>query len=133
MFKSIVTGLAAAHFAVVAWHGAAHEALAIGLPFVKDLFVYAVIVIAPLLAAALAWTRHARLAAWIFTAAMLGSLLFGAYHHYVLVSPDNVHHLPPGSAGDHAAFTRSALALALVELAALLYGVFSLARLGARA
>jgi hypothetical protein len=27
---------------------------------------------------------------------MLGSLLFGVYHHYVAVSPDHVAHLPPG-------------------------------------
>lgn len=123
-----VTGLAAAHFAVTAWHGAAHGALAIGLPPSKNAFVYTVIVAAPLVAAALVWTRHDRVGLRLFSAALLGALLFGVYHHYVLVSPDNVHHLPAGSAEDHAAFTRSAAALALVELAALLYGVH---RLGA--
>ena len=29
---------------------------------------------------------------------MAGSLLFGAYYHYVFVSPDHVSHLPPGDA-----------------------------------
>jgi hypothetical protein len=60
---------------------------------------------------------------------MLGALLFGAYHHYVLVSPDNIHHLPEGSGHDHSAFALSAAAMALSELAAATYGAFSLGAL----
>ncbi len=126
MVKSIVTGLVVVHLAVTLWHGDAHTALEIGLPFLENVFVYAVILAGPVLAAALIWTRHETPALWLFTAAMLGALLFGAYHHYVLVSPDNIHHLPPGTAHEHGSFVSSSAALALVELAAVLYGAFGL-------
>jgi hypothetical protein len=57
---------------------------------------------------------------------MLGALLFGVYHHYVLVSPDNIGHLPSGDPGSHAQFIASAVAIALLELASALYGAFCL-------
>lgn len=126
MVKSVVTGLVIAHLAVTLWHGGAHTALEIGLPFLKNLFVYVVILAGPVLAAALVWTRYETSALWLFTAAMLGALLFGATHHYVLVSPDNIHHLPPGTAREHGSFISSSAALALVELVAVLYGAFCL-------
>ncbi len=126
MVKSVVTGLVIAHLAVTLWHGGAHTALEIGLPFLKNLFVYVVVLAGPVLAVALIWTRHETPALWLFTAAMLGALLFGAYHHYVLVSPDNIHHLPPGTAREYGSFVSSSAALALVELAAVLYGAFCL-------
>ena len=126
MVKSVVTGLVVVHLAATLWHGDAHRALEIGLPFIKNVFVIVVIVAGPVLAAALIWTRYEIPALWLFTAAMLGALLFGAYHHYVLVSPDNIHHLPPGTAHEHASFISSSAAIALVELAAVLYGAFCL-------
>lgn len=126
MVKSVVTGLVVVHLAVTLWHGDAHTALEIGLPFLENVFVYAVILAGPVLAAALVWTRYETSALWLFTAAMLGALLFGATHHYVLVSPDNIHHLPPGTAHEHGSFISSSAAIALVELVAVLYGAFCL-------
>ena len=60
---------------------------------------------------------------------MLGAMLFGAYHHYILVSPDNIGHLPDASLDAHATFIASAAALALLELASALYGAFYLGSL----
>ena len=57
---------------------------------------------------------------------MLGALLFGAYHHYILISPDNIGHLPHGSADAQSTFIASAATLALLELASALYGRFCL-------
>ncbi len=57
---------------------------------------------------------------------VLGALLFGAYHHYVLISPDNIGHLPSGSPESHAAFIASAAVLTLLELASALSGAFCL-------
>jgi hypothetical protein len=129
MLKPTVTAIVVAHLVATLWHADAHFTLEIGLPLLKDLFVYVVILAAPVLAAILIWTRRTEPALWIFALSMLGALLFGAYHHYVLVSPDNIHHLPDGAPHEHASFINSAAAIALLELAGLLYGTW---QLGAR-
>lgn len=126
--KLAVSALAAGHLLVTLWHSGAHGELGIGLPPWKLAYAYAVIVIAPPLAAALVWTRWSGTGLWIFTLAMVGSLLFATYHHYVLVSPDNVAHLPEGSAEARARFTDSAALSALLELGSALYGSFALGR-----
>ena len=126
MTKITITILVAIHLAVTLWHGNAHTELAIGLPPEKNAFVIVVILIAPLVAAALVWTRRVLVGLWMFFLSMLGALLFGAYHHYILVSPDNIGHLPPGSAHHNSTFIASAAALALLELASALYGAFCL-------
>ena len=59
-----------------------------------------------------------------------GAFLFGAYHHYVMVSPDNIHHLPTASAEAGYQFTISAGVIALIELASALYGAFCLGSRG---
>lgn len=129
MAKIATAVLVAIHLAVALWHGNAHTALAIGLPPEKNAFVFIVILIAPIVAASLMWTPYIVVGAWIFFLSMLGALLFGVYHHYVLVSPDNIGHLPHGSAAAQSTFIASAGALALLELASALYGAFSLGRL----
>ena len=126
MSKMLITGLVTIHLVATLWHGSAHTQLAIMLPSEKNAFVYIVILIAPLVAAALVWTRYVSLALWVLFLSMLGSLLFGAYHHYVLVSPDNIGHLPAGPQESHAQFVASAATIALLELASALYGAFCL-------
>ena len=129
MTKIAIAVLVALHLAVALWHGNAHRALAIALPSEKNAFVFIVILIAPLVAASLMWTRYVLVGVWMFFLSMLGALLFGAYHHYVMVSPDNIGHLPHGSADAHSTFIASAAALALLELASALYGAFYLGSL----
>ena len=126
--KPVIAALAAMHLAVTLWHSGAHSELAIGLPPLKLFYAYAVIVIAPPVGAALLYTRFARPGLWLFTAAMLGSLLFATYHHYILVSPDNIAHLPEGTDAAHARFIESAGLSALLELGSALYGAFALGR-----
>jgi hypothetical protein len=93
MANIVITVLVAIHLAVNLWHGNAHTELGIALPPGKNVFVIVVILIAPLIAAALLWTRYVLVGLWMFFLSMLGALLFGAYHHYILVSPDNIGHL----------------------------------------
>ena len=126
MTRIPIAVLVAVHLAVAIWHGNAHAALVIALPPEKNAFVLIVIVIAPILAASLIWTRHAFLGVWLFFLSMLGALLFGAYHHFVMISPDNIGHLPHGSADAQSTFVTTAAALALLELASALYGAFRL-------
>ena len=126
MTKIVITGLVGVHLVVAIWHGGAHTELAIALPPLKSFFVYAVVLLAPIAAAALAWTRYLSTGLWLFLLSMLGSYLFGVYHHYVLISPDNIGHLPPGSVASHSHFIVSAAVLALTELFAALWGAFAL-------
>jgi hypothetical protein len=123
MTKIVITGLVLVHLAASLWHGGAHTHLGIELSTEQTLFVYIVIIIAPVVAAILVWTRYESMGLWMFFLSMLGSFLFGAYHHYVLVSPDNISHLPPGTPESHSHFITSAGVIALVELASALYGI----------
>ncbi len=123
MTRVAVTLLVVIHFVASVWHDGAHKDLGIGLPPIKDAFIYTVIVAAPLLAGVLVWTRHVRIGLWLFTIAMLGSFVFGVYHHYILVSPDNVMHLPKGPLDSHEHFIDSATAIAVLEAAAVAFGI----------
>ena len=126
MTKIAITSLVVIHLAATLWHGDAHTKLAIGLSPAKTVFVYIVILTAPMVAAGLVWTRYVAVGLWVFVLSMLGALLFGAYHHYVMVSPDNIGHLPVGSPEFHSQFISSAGAIALLELASALYGAYCL-------
>jgi hypothetical protein len=126
MNKIVITGLVLIHLVASLWHGNAHAQLAIYLPPEKTLFVYVVILVAPIVAAALVWTRYISMGLFVFFLSMLGALLFGVYHHFVLVSPDNIGHLPGGSPESHSQFVTSACTIALLELASALYGAFCL-------
>ena len=126
MTKILIAGLVTIHLAASLWHGSAHTLLALVLPPDKNAFVYVVIIIAPIVAAGLVWTRYISMGLWVFFVSMLGALLFGAYHHYVLVSPDNIAHLPSGSPESHSQFIASAAVIALLELVSALVGASSL-------
>ncbi len=126
MTKIAIVVLVAIHLAVALWHGNAHTALAIPLSPEQNAFVFLVILIAPVVAAFLLWTHYVSAGVWMFFLSMLGALLFGVYYHYILVSPDNIGHLPHGSADAHSTFIASAAALGLLELASALYGAFCL-------
>jgi hypothetical protein len=126
MNRVLITAFVVVHLAASLWHGGAHTQLAIELPPAKTVFVFVVILIAPIVAALLVWTRYVSIGLWVFLISMLGALLFGAYHHYVLVSPDNIGHLPAGSTESHSQFITSAAVIALLELGSALYGAFCL-------
>lgn len=126
MRKLVISALVAVHLAASLWHGSAHTRLAINLPAAKTLFVFIVILIAPIVAALLVWTRYISIGLWVLFLSMLGSFLFGVYHHYLLVSPDNIRHLPAGSPEAHSQFITSAGIIALLELASALYAAYCL-------
>jgi amino acid permease len=126
--RAALSVLGAVHLVIAIWHGNAHADLGVGLSPAQNLFVYVVIVLAPVVAVCLLWTRYERQGLWLFLIAFVGAFLFGAYYHYVCVSPDNIHHLPPGSAEAHERFALTAAVLAVVELTAALCGAFALAR-----
>jgi hypothetical protein len=126
MTKIVITGLVIVHLAASLWHGNAHTHLGIELSTEQTLFVYIIVIIAPVVAAILVWTRYVSMALRVFCLSMLGSFLFGAYQHYVLVSPDNIHYLQAGTPACHSHFMISACLIALIELGSALYGAFCL-------
>jgi hypothetical protein len=103
-----------AHLVVSMVHGNAHQQLAVGLSSWQNIYVLTVIIIAPLVAMVLTWTRLARLGFLLLAASMAASLIFGIAYHYVVISPDHVSHLPPGDA--QGLFRTTALLLVLTEL-----------------
>ena len=126
MRKMVITGLVAVHLAATLWHGSLHSRLSINLSPSQTLFIIIVILMAPIVAAALVWTRYVSIGLWLFFLSMLAAFLFGAYHHYVMVSPDNINYLPGTSAEADRQFAISAGAIALLELGSTLYGAFCL-------
>jgi cytochrome bd-type quinol oxidase subunit 2 len=84
------------HLAVSAVHGVAHDKLAIVLTDFQRLFVLAVILAAPVLAAILLWTRLRDAGAWLLLVSMAGAFIFGAYYHFIFPSLDNVSMITSG-------------------------------------
>ena len=102
-----------AHLVVNLLHGQAHTSLGVGLSSWQQLYVLAVILLAPLVALVLTFTRYARDGLWLLLVAMLGSFVFGGLYHYLIISPDHVAHLPPGDA--RGMFRTTALLLLVTE------------------
>ena len=111
--KVAVTVAVLAHLIVNLLHGRAHTELGVGLTSFQQFYVIAVILLAPLIALLLSWTRYARAGLWLLLASMLGSLIFGVCYHYIIVSSDHVAHLPPGDA--RGLFRVTALLLLITE------------------
>ena len=101
------------HQVVTLLHGQAHTSLDVGLSSWQNAYVLAVIVVAPLFALVLSFTRFAKSGAWLLLGSMLGSLIFGFCYHYVIISPDHVAHLPAGEA--QGLFRTTALLLLVTE------------------
>ena len=119
------------HGSVLFLHDMAHANLQIYLPLLKYVFAYAVIVFAPLLATIMLWTRWRRYGTWIFLFSMFGSLVFGAYHHFVLISNDHVRYAPQGTW--LSVFRATAVLLAILEAGGCWFGIWALKKEAASA
>src|SRR4029077_2615875 len=103
----------AIHLLINVVHGVAHRELHVGLSPSGSIFVIAVVLILPLVAMALVWTTKKRIGLILLSLSMLGSLLFGFYHHFLVASPDHVR-LQPASAWG-IAFVLTAYGLLITE------------------
>ena len=112
--RRICLWIVALHSLVLVVHNQAHQAIPVPLSALQNAFAVLVIVVSPLLAAALIWRGAPRFGGSLLGASLIGALLFGAINHYLLESADNVAQIPATDWG--LAFTWSAHALALVEL-----------------
>ena len=75
--KLSISILVIAHLVATIWHGDAHSTLGIDLPTLKNLFVYIVILAAPIVSAILIWTRFNVFGVGLFAISMAGALAFG--------------------------------------------------------
>ena len=116
-----------AHLVVSIVHGCAHERLVVGLSNWQNIYVMTVIVVAPLIAMALIWTRYAHSGLVLLVISMAGSLIFGVAYHYVVISPDHVSHIPPGDA--QGLFRMTALLLVLTEVFGVAVGLWGLRKI----
>ena len=108
-----VTIVVLAHLVVNLLHGRAHTDLGVGLTTWQYIFVMTIILLAPLVAIVLSWTRYARAGLWLLFISMLSSLIFGFCYHYIIISNDHVAHLPAGDA--RGMFRMTALLLLITE------------------
>ena len=113
-----------AHLVVSIVHGQAHGRLLVGLSDWQNFYVMTVIVLAPLIAMILIWTRYVDVGLVLLVLSMAGSLIFGVAYHFIVISPDHVSHLPPGDA--QGLFRTTAVLLVLTELFGLLVGLWGL-------
>ena len=115
-----------AHLLVNVFHGRGHTSLGVGLSAWQQFYVLTVVLLAPLVALGLSFTRYTKAALWLLLVSMLGAFVFGGLYHYVIISPDNVSHLPPGDA--RGMFHITALLLLVSEAFGALVGAIGLGR-----
>lgn len=109
------------HLAIAMLHGGAHQHLLIGLSASQQLFVWMVIVGAPLIAALLLLMKHPRAGGLLLFLSMAGSLLFGVWNHFLTRGADNVGSTP--SSGWGLTFQATATLLFLTEALGCVAGV----------
>ena len=79
-------------------HGFAHQGQQVmSFPAWQWAYILSVIYVAPVVAAALLWTRYQRVGAWLLFASMAGSLVFGLAYHFLIPGVDNAFTLQPGA------------------------------------
>ncbi len=111
------------HLIVLSLHAMAHVQLAVYASWLGNVFIVLVIWLAPLVAMFLLLQQRLRAGVVLLGGAMLGSLLFGVYHHFVALSPDHVSHVPAGKA--RALFQVTAVLLAVFETFGCGYALWS--------
>ena len=124
--KWIVTLAVLLHLLVVLLHGRAHTELGVGLSNWQQAYVMLVILLAPLVAMVMSWTRLARAGVWLLFLSLLGALIFGGVYHYIVISNDHVAHLPPGDA--RGLFQVTAVLLLVTETAGVIVAAIILRR-----
>lgn len=123
MIRSVryATLIVLAHLLVSMGHGFAHRQLRIDLTPLQSIFVTVVVVFLPLLAMALVWTARKQIGFILLSLSMVGSLLFGLYHHFLAGGPDHVRSQPANPWGT--TFILTAYGLFITEAIGIYVGI----------
>jgi hypothetical protein len=112
------------HALVTTPHSIAHTNLYIAMDIWQNIYIFLVILIAPIVAAILIWKRKA--SGFVMLAlSMVGSFVFGVYYHFVAIGSDNVFTLP--ASAWTLTFQLTAWLLAITELAGAVVGFLGIA------
>ena len=115
------TAIVLVHLLLNIAHGLAHRGVRVGLAPSGAIFVIVVVLILPLVSLGLIWTAKKRLGLILLSSSMFGSLLFGVYHHFLVMSPDHVRSQPANPWG--LLFVLTAYGLAITEAIGTYLGV----------
>lgn len=121
--KIVATLLVTLHLLAVLGHGMAHSQLHIQPSPWQRIFIAVVIVIGPVLAMALLWTRLKRMGFALLLITMTASLLFGVAYHFVVPGSDNALDLHNGHW--ESVFRMTATWLAVIETGAVAWYVWA--------
>lgn len=108
-----ITIVVIAHTVISALHGLAHLLIPVPISVLQALFIAGVITALPIIAVILIWRQRVIWAATVLLVSMAGSLLFGLYNHFAVVSPDHISQIPSTSVG--VLFQATAILLAVSE------------------
>jgi hypothetical protein len=112
------------HAIVTIPHSIAHTNLHIAMDTWQSIYIFVVILIAPIVAAVFIWIRP-RSGFALLTISMIGSFAFGVYYHFLATGSDNAFTLPARSWT--LTFQLSAWLLAITELGGAVIGFLGLA------
>ena len=112
------------HAIVTIPHSIAHTNLHIAMDTWQSIYIFVVILIAPIAAAVFIWIRP-RSGFALLTISMIGSFSFGVYYHFLVTGSDNAFTLPTSSWT--LTFQLSAWLLAITELGGAVIGSLGLA------
>jgi hypothetical protein len=119
--RSLITVVVLVHFAILMAHSTAHDRLHIQLSPAQSAYAIAAMLVAPLIAGGLLWTKLSRIGAGLFTLSMAGSLIFAGYNHFLSGTNDNT--LQMQHTGWGWVFFISSILLFLIELAGCAVGL----------
>ena len=115
-------GVILAHLAISTIHGMAHQGAMVTLTTLGSVYVLVVIMVAPLVAGGLLFTRWARIGALILALSMLGSFFFGGWYHFLSATNDHINQV---HGPWRPTFIWTAIVLALSELVGVMIGIFA--------
>lgn len=108
----LLAAIVVAHLAVTLVHGWAHAGAVVPVSMTANIFIFTVIIAAPLVGVAILWWGSGPGGAWLLAASLAASLVFGVVNHFVFESPDHVAHV---EAAWRMSFGVTAVLLALTE------------------
>src|ERR1044071_392724 len=111
------------HIIVTIPHSIAHTNLHIAMDTWQNIYIFVVILIAPIVAAVFIWIRP-RSGFALLTISMIGSFVFSVYYHFIATGSDNVFTLPASSWT--LTFQLTAWLLAITELGGVVIGFLGL-------